>query len=118
MVKRTGPTNPELQKLIKALQEKADINLWKRLAKDLAKPTRQRRIVNIYKINKFARDGETIVVPGKVLSVGECSKKIKVVALSFSEKAREKLLKSKCEVSNILDEIKSNPNAKGIQIIK
>ena len=48
----------------------------------------------------------------------ELNKKIKVFALSFSEKAREKLLNFKCEVSNILEEIKKNPEAKGVRIIK
>ncbi len=50
--------------------------------------------------------------------LAEIDKKLKVVALNFSEKAREKLLSAKCEVSNILDEIKSNPSANGIKIIK
>ncbi len=116
MVKRTGPTNPELQKLIKALQEKADINLWKRLAKDLAKPTRQRRIVNIYKINKFARDGETIVVPGKVLNLGEMEKKVDVAAFSFSEKAKQKI-NQVAKTMTIEELMAKNPEGKKVRIL-
>ena len=58
------------------------------------------------------------MVPGKVLSQGEISKKIKVVALSFSEKAKEKLLKANCEILSILEEIKKNPDAKRIKILR
>ena len=71
MVKRTGPQNLQLQQLLVELKAKSlDCKLWKRIAQDLSKSTRQRRIVNLYKINKFSKDGETILVPGKVLSVG------------------------------------------------
>ena len=45
-------------------------------------------------------------------------KKIKVTAFNFSEKAKEKLLSAKCAISYIIDEIKSNPSAKGIKILK
>ena len=73
--------------------------------------------MNLEDIEKATKDGEHIVVPGKVLSNGELNKKIKITAMSFSEKAKEKLLKSKIEISNMLDEIKKNPNAKGIKIL-
>ncbi|MDP3758526.1 MAG: uL15 family ribosomal protein, partial [Candidatus Daviesbacteria bacterium] len=64
------------------------------------------------------KEKEKVIVPGKVLSQGEINKKIKVIALSFSEKAKEKLKKSGCEFSNILTEIKSNPSGEGIRILK
>ena len=59
-----------------------------------------------------------MVVPGKVLSMGELNKKVKVIALSFSSGAKEKLLKSKHEISTLLEEVKKNPEAKGVNILK
>ena len=106
--------NPELVETIVAAKKN---DKWLEVAHVLSNSSRKRINKNIQDIEKEGKEG-TIVVPGKVLSVGECSKKMKIVALNFSKKAKEKLLKSKCEVSNILDEIKSNPGAKGIQIIK
>lgn len=91
---------------------------WVGIAGILSSPRRNRICINLEKINKNSKAGESIVIPGKVLSQGGIDKKIKVIALDFSEKAREKLLSSKCEVVSILDEIKSNPSAKGIKIIK
>ena len=91
---------------------------WLEVAMVLAGPRRNRANVNLEKINKEAQEGETIVVLGKVLSQGEIEKKIKIVALSFSEKAKEKLLNAKCEVSSILEEIKKNPTSKNIKILK
>jgi large subunit ribosomal protein L18e len=91
---------------------------WLGVAGFLSGPRRKRVCINLEEISKASKAGETILVPGKVLSQGEIDKKIKVVAFNFSEKAKEKLLSTKCEIINILDEIKSNPSAKGIKIIK
>ena len=117
-MKRTGPSNYQVQKLLEDLEIKArESNFWKRIVKDLKKPTRQRRTVNIYKINKAARDGETIIVPGKVLSVGELSKKVDVAALTFSTEARKKIEESKGKVMSIAELLKSNPEGKKVRIL-
>lgn len=90
-------TNPQLQETITALRRKAyseESPFWLRLAENLERPTRQRVIVNLSRINRFAQDGETVVVPGKVLAAGELDKKVTVVAFSFSQSARDKIAKS------------------------
>lgn len=119
MVKRTGPTNYQLRLLIEELEKKYldnGVKLWKRLAHDLKKPTRQRRIVNVYKIDKWAREGETVVVPGKVLNVGELNKKIDVAAFSFSEAAKEKIKKigKAMSITELMDK---NPEGKKVRIL-
>ncbi len=91
---------------------------WLGVAGILVGPRRNRTNINLEKIDKEIKESETVVIPGKVLSQGDVSKKLKVVALNFSEKAKEKLLNAKCEVSNILDEIKKNPQAKNIKVLK
>ena len=99
-------TNPQLQETITALRRKAhseEAPIWLRLAEDLAKPTRQRVIVNLSRINRFAQDGETVVVPGKVLAAGELDKKVTVVAWQFSASAREKIAEKGNAV--LLDEL-------------
>ena len=53
MTKRTGPSNYQLQHLLRELGPKAqESNFWRRLIEDLQKPTRQRKEVNVYKIDK------------------------------------------------------------------
>ncbi|MBU1111823.1 MAG: 50S ribosomal protein L18e [archaeon] len=116
MVKRTGPTNLQLKTLIVELATKQDSKLWKRVAKDLSKPSRQRRIVNLYKINKFAKDGETILVPGKVLSIGELDKKVNVAAYQFSGSAKEKIAKNGSAMS-INELLTKNPDGKKVRIL-
>ncbi len=108
-------TNSNLVETILAAKKSA---VWNEIAGLIASPRRNWTNINLDKIDKQTKEGETIVVPGKVLSQGGVGKKIKVVALGFSEKAKEKLLNAECEVSTMLDEIKKNPEAKGIRILR
>ncbi len=91
---------------------------WIKVADLLSRPRRKRICVNLEDLNEITKSGEGILVPGKILSEGSIDKKIKVVAFNFSEKAKAKLIKEGCEVKSILEEIKSNPEAKGLKIIK
>ena len=106
--------NPEIVETIIAAKKEEN---WKEVAGILSSSRKNKININLDKINKNAKQGEKILIPGKVLSMGDIDKKVKVIALSFSEKAKEKLLKAKCEVSTILHEIKKNPGAKQIKIL-
>ena len=106
--------NQDLVKTIIAAKKNKD---WFKIAEILSGPRKNKINVNIEKINKETKEGDFIVIPGKVLSQGDIDKKIKVVALGFSEKAKDKLLKSKCEISSIIEEIKTNPEAKKIRVL-
>lgn len=107
--------NPEMVETIRAAKKKEK---WLKIARILSGPRRKMPNLNLTEINKDSKEGDTVVVPGKVLSQGEINKKIKVVALGFSEKAREKLMKSKSDPTTILEEIKKNPDAKGVKMLR
>ena len=108
-------SNTELvETIINAKKQEA----WLEVASILSGPRRARICMNLEDINKKSKEGETVVIPGKVLSQGELTKKIKVIALNFSDKAKEKLLSSKCQIAYIQEEIKSNPSGKGVKVLK
>lgn len=109
-------SNPLLVEAIR-LAKKTNSDFWLRVAGILSGPRRDHIIVNLDEIEKSTKEGDSIVVPGKVLSQGEISKKIAVIAFSFSEKTKEKLLKTKSQTVNIADEIKKNPEAKGLKFL-
>ena len=116
---RTGSTNTNLRQLIvslKLLSHKEEAKIWARIAKDLEKPSRLRRIVNISRINRYTKDGETVIVPGKVLGVGIIKHKLNVAAYSFSESARLAIRKAKGNVLSIDELIKQNPKGEKIRI--
>ena len=107
-------SNKELVETILAAKKKEK---WIKVAGILSGPRRKAVSLNLEEINENSKNGETIVVPGKVLSQGEISKKVKIVAQSFSEKAKEKLLKSKIAHLDILEEIKKNPDMKKCRVL-
>ncbi len=107
-------SNKELVETIIAAKKKAK---WLKVAGILSGPRRKAVSLNLREINENSKEGETVIVPGKVLSQGEISKKVKIVALGFSEKAKEKLLKSKMAHLSIIEEIKKNPDIKKCRIL-
>jgi large subunit ribosomal protein L18e len=69
------------------------------------------------KLEKYVKEGETAIVPGKVLSLGSLNKKMTVAALSFSDAAKTKINKNG-EALSISDLLKKNPKASKVRIIK
>ena len=119
MANRTGTTSLVLDNLIidlRKLSVKEKVNLWKRVAFDLSKPRRQRREVDITRIDSFTKDGEIALVPGKVLSNGSLSKKVTVAAFKFSDSAKVKV-NSKGKAISIRELMKDNPKGKKVRII-
>lgn len=107
------------QQLVKELKQAAierKTPLWKRVATDLEKPARNKRVVNLYKLEKFCKDGETVVVPGKVLGTGVLTKKVTVIAHNYSADALEKINKVGKAVT-IKDYLKTKTLAKGVRIL-
>jgi large subunit ribosomal protein L18e len=108
-------TNSELVETIVLCKKNAG---WKEVASILSGSSRNRINKNLEEIEKEAKEGEIILIPGKVLSGGELNKKIRLIGFSFSEKALEKLKKNKIENSLIIEEVKKNKDAKGVRILK
>ncbi|MBN3037540.1 MAG: 50S ribosomal protein L18e [Candidatus Diapherotrites archaeon] len=75
-------------------KEISKTGLGKTLKKRLGKSRRNRAEVNIGKINKNTKQGETIVVPGKVLAEGALDHAVTVAAMSFSKNAVQKIEKA------------------------
>ncbi|MBS3066093.1 50S ribosomal protein L18e [Candidatus Pacearchaeota archaeon] len=108
-------TNPRLAAAI-FLASKS--SAWMKLAKLLSQSTKKHSSVNLEEIDKQTSMGDTVLVPGKVLSLGGITKKLKICSFGISKEALEKLKKTKSEWVNILEEIKKNPRAEGLKIIK
>ncbi|MBN1645604.1 50S ribosomal protein L18e [Candidatus Woesearchaeota archaeon] len=111
--------NPRQQMLINELKKlsiEKQVPLWKRVAVDLEKPTRQQREINVYKIDKYAKENETVIVPGKVLGTGVLTKKVNVAAFNFSEEAYKKISSVGTAIT-INELMKKNPQGSKIRIL-
>lgn len=85
------------------------------VAKELAKPKRRWPSINLKDLQLI--DGD-VIIAGKVLSAGELNDSKKIVAWSFSQKAKEKISESKGQAILITEEIKKNPELNNLVIIK
>lgn len=107
-------TSSELVQTILAAKKNED---WQKIAGMLSTSTRNMGVINLDQIDKGSKEGDTILVPGKVLGNGDISKKIRIIAFKFSEEAEKKLKNKKCETRTIIEEIKLNPKAEGVKIL-
>lgn len=108
-------SNQELVKTIISMKKKEK---WLPIAETLSGPRRKRKAINLNEIDKNTKAGETILIPGKVLSQGEITKKIRIAALNFSEKTKEKIKKSGADYLSIEELIKENPSMEKVKILK
>lgn len=111
------PTRLGLIKELRQMKKKENADVWRRLSEELSKSRKNRRTVNIWRINKHAREDETIIVPGKVLGTGDLNHRINVAAFKFTEYAKQKIEKSGSKILSISELIKKNPKGSNIRII-
>jgi large subunit ribosomal protein L18e len=120
MVKRTGPTNIYLRRLIRMLKKegrKNNANIWIYIAELLNKPTRQRIEVNLGKLQKYTKDGDIVVIPGKLLASGIFNRKITIATWKYSQSAKEKVEKAGSKIISIEELVRANPKGTNVKII-
>ncbi len=91
---------------VSANSEKA--KLYKKIARLVSKPKRRRVEVNLIELNRVAAKGENIIVPGKVLGIGEIKAKYNIAAVEFSSPARAKLEAAGCTILSLKDMLNKN----------
>ena len=106
-------TNPRITGLINNLSGKEE-KIWKDLALRLSKPGKT--VVNVARIGRYAKKGENLIVPGKVLGYGNIGTPVFVGALSFSKEAEEKIKKAGGSCTRIEEVVKENPKGKKVRL--
>ncbi len=109
-------TNPLIKEAVITLN-KTKAKAWKDVARRITAPTRQNKGVPLSRISKYTAEGDTVVIPGKVLGNGDINHSITLAATGYSKKASEKLKEAKCKTMSILELAKKNPEGKNIKII-
>jgi large subunit ribosomal protein L18e len=113
-------TNPRLNSLIaelKAVSRDSGSPVWADVADRLEKPRRTHAEVNLGRIERYAREDETVVVPGKVLGSGVLQKNVTVAAVDFSSTAQKKIEQVGDAVT--LEQIaERNPDGSNVRVIR
>jgi large subunit ribosomal protein L18e len=106
--------------LIRFLKKAASINnaeIWRTVAEFVERPRRKRVVVNVGKIDRLVKDGDIVIVPGKILGGGEIRRKITVAAVSITPTAASKILSVGGEVLTIPELVKKVPKGSGVKIV-
>ena len=107
----------QMVKELKHASSKNDAPIWAKLAEFALKPSSARHVVNLTKISKITKDGDAIVVPGKILGTGKISHKITISSFSISNSAAKKIIEAGGTVSTFGEMIEKYPSGKGVSII-
>ena len=113
-------TNPRLEGLIadlKAASRNGGGDVWADIAARLEKPRRTHAEVNLGRIERYAREDETVLVPGKVLGSGALRKDVTVAAVDFSGSARTKI-DAVGEAIDLEEAVENNPDGADVRVIR
>ena len=116
--KKTNPRITSLVEDLKSGSRENDAPIWREIAKRMQSPKRNYATVNVSRINRHTADGETIVVPGKVLGAGEIGHPVAVGAFYFSDGARSKIIAAGGECITIEELVARAPTGSNVRIIR
>ena len=112
-------TNPRLEGLIAELKSAArqGADVYQDIADRLEAPRRTHAEVNLGRIERYAREEETVVVPGKVLGSGVLTKDVTVAAVDFSGTARTKI--DQVGETLLLEQLlEKNPDGSDVRVMR
>ena len=113
-------TNPRLSSLIadlKSAARSAGGDVWGDVAERLEKPRRTHAEVNLGRIDRYAREDETVVVPGKVLGSGVLRTDVTVAAVDVSGTARTKI-EQVGEFIELEQALERNPEGSDVRVVR
>jgi len=101
--------------IYRALKKLAkESRFWRAILKEANRP---RRVVNVYKLNRYTKSGEVVFIPGKLLGFGNIDHPVTVSAFAFSKSAYEKVIRAGGNVLSMEDFMKLYPKGRGVKII-
>ncbi|OIO65929.1 50S ribosomal protein L18e [Candidatus Woesearchaeota archaeon CG_4_10_14_0_2_um_filter_57_5] len=106
--------------LVQELKKAGSVNdsaFWKRIAKDLERSVRSRRVVNLSRLSRNTNPHDIVIVPGKVLAAGALAHSLTVAAYSFSTEARKQIEQQKGKALTIAELLAQNPKGGNVKII-
>lgn len=121
LIKISKKTNPRIINLIFSLKElgyEKNSNLWITMAKKITKSSKNYSSLNLSKINRYTKENDIIIVPGKILGSGDLNHSITIASLGCSSSALKKIHLSNSKFMSIEELMEINPSGKGIKIFQ
>ena len=109
-------TDPRTKQLLVQMS-KTGSSFWAAVGKALATPRRKRATVNVGQVAHHVKDGDLVVVPGKLLGAGTIDRKVTVAAYHFSEDAEAKIKAAGGQTLSLEAMIKKYPKGKQLKVV-
>ena len=71
---------------------------------------------NLYRINKRTKNNDVIIVPGKILGIGDLDHKLNIACLAYSKNAKKKVEDSGSKLISIEELLEKNPEGKKVKL--
>lgn len=116
----TAKTNPALLALIdelKAASREHGAPIWRDVALRLERRQRHWSEVNLSRVSRTAKKGETVLVPGVLLGSGELTTPLTIAAFRASDGARTKVEKAGGSVIGLMELAAQNPKGSNVRIV-
>ena len=117
----TVKSNPNTVKLVAELRRAAAENkapIWKYVADMMENALSRWAVVNVSKLDEYAKNNTTVLIPGKLLGDGELKKTLTVTAFKFSSSAKRKIIDAGGQIISIPELLEKNPKGSGILVMK
>jgi large subunit ribosomal protein L18e len=69
------------------------------------------------KLSKFTKNGDVVIVPGKVLGAGDLGHSVIICAYSISKSASMKISKAGGQILALTDFVEKYPHGSGVKLI-
>lgn len=102
---------------LKAQSRETGSAVWRDVAMRLSKSRKNWAQPNLSRISRYAPEGATILIPGKLLGSGELVSNHVIAAYSVSEGARDKIEAAGGRIMTYGELMKENPSGKGVVIL-
>lgn len=115
--RKSNPVLVDLVATLKNVGRENEAPIWRDIASRLEKPSRNWAQVNVSKLESVVRDGENVVVPGKLLGSGDLSKPYTVIAWKASASAKAKVAAAGGKVLTLKEGLESFPKGEKCRIL-
>ncbi len=113
----SNPEKIQTLTLLRQAGKRSERRVWRDMSNRLESHKSQMSNVNISKVSKLTKEGDVVIIPGKVLGSGIIDHKIHIGAFSFSGVAVEKIRRADGEPLSIRAFLQKYINHKGLIIL-
>ncbi|HJS65558.1 MAG TPA: 50S ribosomal protein L18e [Nitrososphaeraceae archaeon] len=113
----TNTLNDNTKSNLRNAYKRSGSPIWKSIEKKFKSSRSNRSEVNVSKLDNITKEGDIVIVPGKVLGSGIINHKIILSSFSISVAAMKKVIDCGGEVITINELVKQYPDGKGVRII-